>query len=377
MNHAFRRGLMGVAYAVAAVVCAPTPSAAQEVTIGAILDLAGPVAPLGNYVKTGIDLALAEVNAAGGVKGQKVRFEVLNSESKPDLAASLALRFASQDDVVAIVGGNFAASSNSAGAVAERNNIVLLTPTALLNEGQSQWKNIFFTLADFSDMAKAILELAKKSNYKTLALLRLEREYGETGSRLLHRLAPDYGVTIVGEERGADGDRDFTAQLTKLRQSNPDYLVVWFANPGGALVLKNIQQLGWKIPTAAPLSMDGNVTTKLAGRAAENVYVVSQIAGGDPLPRQKSFVEAYAKANPAASEPNTFEALGYDLVKMIVAALGSIDPPYTRARVRDAVASMKYEGAAAVVDFTQRNSPTGSSVLLTQIHNGKFMRAAP
>lgn len=364
-----------VAAAAAAIAPQAHAQSSTPIKIGAILDQSGPVAPLGQFTRIGIDMALKEVNAAGGVRGRPIQLEVLNAESKPDLAASLAIRLSGDADVMAIIGGNFASSSNSIGATVEKQAIPYITPTALLNDAQAKWKYTFFTLAEFSDMAKQILVYAQKKGYKKAGLIRVEREYGEQGSKFLHQFAAQYGVTLVAEERGADGDRDFSAQLTKIRQANPDFVVVWFANPGGSLVLKNARQLGMTQPMMAPISMDGSVTIKLGGPAAEGVVITSQIAGSEPLPRQKAFIDAYAKAHPDAPAPNSFEAVGYDLVKMTVEALKKVDPPYTRAKVRDAIAALDYQGAGTVVKYKNRNAPSEETLVMIQASKGHFVIA--
>ncbi len=138
-----------------------------------------------------------------------------------------------------------------------------------MTEEQRSWKYTFFTLVESSDTARAILNYAKSKGYKKLAIMRLEREYGELGAKFLRKFASDYGVEVVAEERGADADRDFTAQLSKIRDANADFIVVWFANPGGSLLLKNAKQIGITIPMIAPPSMDSAATVKLAGDAAE------------------------------------------------------------------------------------------------------------
>ena len=255
----------------AALLLAPA-RAGDPIVIGSVLDLSGPVATLGQYAKRGVDIAIAEVNKGGGVKGRLVELDSLNSESKPDLAASLGLRLASRNDVIALIGGSFGATQLSLSSIAQKQQIPMVTPTGIVTDEQRTMKYAFFTLVDFYDASRMMLAYAKSKNYKRLGLLRLEREYGELGSKYLHQLAAQYGVSIVAEERGADGDRDFTAQLTKIRDANPDFLIIWFANPGGSLVLKNVHQLGIKLPMIAPVSMDSSATVKLAGPAAEGSH---------------------------------------------------------------------------------------------------------
>jgi len=350
--------------------------AADPIVIGSVLDLSGPVATLGQYAKRGVDIAVAEVNKAGGVKGRPIELVSLNSESKPDLAASLGLRLSSRNDVLALIGGSFGATQLSLSSIAEKQQIPMVTPTGIVTTEQRTMKYAFFTLVDFYDAAQLMLDYAKRKNYKRLGLLRLEREYGELGSKYLHQFAAKYGVTIVAEERGADGDRDFTAQLTKIRDAKPDFLIVWFANPGGSLVLKNARQLGIDLPTIAPVSMDSSATVTLAGPAAEGLIITSQIAGNEPLDRQKAFKAAYEKTYPDQPQPNTFEAIGYDLVQMLVAALEKTNEPYTREKIRESLNSLSYDGAGTVVRYSDaKHDPTAEGIVLTKIVKGKFVLA--
>lgn len=360
----------------AAMGCLVPARAAEPIRIGSVIDLTGPVAPLGQFGKRGIDIAVAEVNAAGGVRGRPIELVAMNSESKPDLAASLALRLAAREDVLALIGGSFGATQLALGSIAQKEKIPLVSPTGYVNDDQRNWRYVFFTLVDFSDTAKMMLAYAKSKGFKRIGLIRLEREYGELGSKYLHQFAGDYGTEIVAEERAGDGDRDFTAQLTKVREAKPDFLVVWFANPGGALLLKNARQLGIRVPMIAPVSMDNAATVKVGGPAAEGLLIASQIAGSEALDRQKQFVEGYRKANPEAPNPNTFEAIGYDLVKIVVAALEKTSEPYTREKVRDAIGTLNYAGAGTVARYSAtKNDPSAETIVLTQISNGQFVLA--
>jgi ABC-type branched-subunit amino acid transport system substrate-binding protein len=170
---------------------------------------------------------------------------------------------------------------------------------------------------------------------------------------------------------------------------------VWFANPGGSLVLKNARQLNLKVPMAGPVSMDSAATVNIAGPAADGFVLAAQIAGGESLDRQKAFTAAYAKAYPETPSPNSLEAVGYDLIKIIAAAVKTIEPPYgydlikiiaaavktieppyTREKIRDALARLNYEGAGTIVHYSDtKNDPTPDTIVLTQITGGKFLLA--
>jgi len=133
---------------------------------------------------------------------------------------SLALRIAGRSDVNVMIGGNFGSTMLSIGSIAQRERIPHVTSTGIVDEGQRSWKYTFYTLVDFADAAKAMLAYAQKKGYKRIGIMRLEREYCELDPNSFHKFAPEFGLEVVAEERGADGDRDFTAQLTKIREAN-------------------------------------------------------------------------------------------------------------------------------------------------------------
>jgi branched-chain amino acid transport system substrate-binding protein len=348
--------------------------AQEPIRVGVVFSLSGPVAPLGQFGKAGLDLAHEEINAAGGVNGHPLELIVLNDESKPAQAVNLALRLINRDNVVAIIGGNFGSTSQALGASVEKEKVPLVTPTGLIFDEQRQWKYTFFMLPNFNEVAKAMLGWAQKKGHKRVGLLRLSREYGQIGSKYLHDNAARHGVQIVAEEQGTDDGRDFTPQLSRLRDAKPDALVAWFANPAGATVIKNMRQLGMTLPVIGPLSMANRALVKAGGADVEGVVLSAQIAGGDPALRSKAFVASYVKKY--NEEPGTIEAVGYDLVKVMAAALARTSPPYTRDKVRDVLATLKYSGAGTIVSFGPgNNEPSPETIMLVEVRNGQFVPA--
>lgn len=345
----------------------------EPIKVGVVLSLSGPLAPLGEDARQGVQVALDEINQAGGIKGRPLELDVLDDQSQPDVASSLGQRLMAQEDVPALLGGSFGTTANALGALAQREEVPFITPTIWTLEEQREWNYVYFTLVNFEHVSDALLDCAESKGYKGIGLLRLSREYGQVGSQQLNELAPDHGIEIVAEEQGTDEDTDFTSQLTKLRSANPDALIVWFANPAGALILQNMRQLGLDLPVLAPLSM---ATSALfdAGEAAEGVIVQAQLAAGEPLPRQTEFVEGYQDR--FGEEPETFHAVGYDTVKILAAALEDVEDPNDRQQVQEALQQLSYEGAGTVAQYgPNSNEPAPEAIVLTEVRNGEFVQA--
>jgi branched-chain amino acid transport system substrate-binding protein len=351
-----------------------------QIRIGVSLSLSGAVASLGTSVKEGMDLAVSEINATGGVGGRTLVLTILDDQSQPDTASINAQRFVSESAFV-LLGGSNGSTANSMSAIAEREKVPFITPTGVTFEEQKSLPYSFFTLANFQDVSRAILAHAQAQGHTRVALLRLSREYGQIGSTYLNQYASEYGIQIVAEEQGTDSDTDFTPQLTRIRASNPTALVIWFANPAGSLILNNLEQLGiYDWLCLAPASMATRALLTVAGEAAEGVVLQGQVTPGQPLPRAEHFVSAYTALY--AKTPFTFEAVGYDLVYLAKAAIESVlarlgvGEELTRDAIRAALNDMDFEGAGTVIHYTStRHDPSPETIVLMRVQGGQFVAA--
>ncbi len=366
--------------ALAAVLVA-TPIAVQSQTkspyvLGAVLSLSGPVAPNGVPTKEGIEVAVAEINARGGVDGRRIEVLMEDDQSKPDQAVILTNKLITQNRVHMLLGASFGSTSNAIASVVEKHNIVQLAPTAWTKQELRVLPYTFYFLADFESVVDRMLAyMSKDLNVKRIGILRLSREYGQIGSESFQKLKGKYGVEVVSEERGNDGDTDFTPQLTNIRAGKPDLLVSWFANPAGAISIKNARQLGMTIPIIGPVSMATRPMISIGGPAAEGAILQSFIASDDPLPRQKHFVQLFQSKT--GKLPEVFETIGYDMVNVAATALGKVggDRP-DPAKLREAVELTRYEGAGSILRYSKSvHEPDPSGIVLVKVQKGKFIRA--
>lgn len=355
------------------------PAAAQTKSpyvLGAVLSLSGPVAANGVPTKDGIQVAVEEINGAGGIDGHPIEVLFEDDQSKPDQAVILANKLITQNRALMLLGASFGSTTNAIATVAEKQKVPQLTPTAWTKEDLRALPYTFYFIADFVSVVDRMLDLiTRELKVKRIGILRLSREYGQIGSEAFHRLKGKYGVEIVREERGNDPDTDFTPQLTNIRAAKPDVLISWFANPAGAISIKNARQLGMTIPIIGPVSMATRPTITVGGPAAEGTIIQSFIAADDPLPRQRHFVELYRAKR--GKLPEVFESMGYDLVRVAAAALRKVgaDRP-DAAKLRDALETTQYEGTMTILKYAAKvHEPDPSSILFVKVHQGQFVRA--
>lgn len=343
--------------------------------LGAVLSLSGPVAPNGVPTKDGIEVAVAEINARGGVNGRPLQVLFEDDQSKPDQAVILANKLITQNGVRVLLGASFGSTANAIASVVEKHRVFQLSPTAWTKQEFRLLPYTFYFLADFESVVDRMLAyMTKESRVKRVGMLRLSREYGQIGSESFQKLKGKYGVEVVREERGNDGDTDFTPQLTNIRAAKPDLIVSWFANPAGAISVKNARLLGINMPILGPVSMATRPMITIAGPAAKDVVLQSFIAADDPLPRQKHFVELFR--GKTGKLPEVFESVGYDMVNVAVAALTKAGSDADADKLRQALESVRYDGAAAILRYSKSvHEPDPSSIVFVKVENGKFVRA--
>lgn len=347
----------------------------QPYVIGAVLSLSGPVAPNGVPTKDGIEVAVAEINARGGVSGRPLQVLFEDDQSKPDQAVILANKLISQNGVRVLLGASFGSTANAIASVVEKHRVIQLSPTAWTKQEFRLLPYTFYFLADFESVVDRMLTyMTNDLRAKRIGMLRLSREYGQIGSESFQKLKAKYGVEVVREERGNDGDTDFTPQLTNIRAANPDLIISWFANPAGAISVKNARLLGINMPIIGPVSMATRPMITIAGPAAKDVILQSFIAADDPLPRQKHFVELFRSKT--GKLPEVFESVGYDMVNVAVAALTKAGTDADADKLRQAVESVRYEGVAAILRYSKSvHEADPSSIVFVKVESGKFVRA--
>jgi branched-chain amino acid transport system substrate-binding protein len=362
----------------------PVVGLAQEIKIGGLLETSGFVASLGQPGLDGAQLAVDQVNAAGGINGRKVALVNVNSESDNTKTVSGAKRLLEQDNVVAVIGPM---SSGSAFAVAdtmERAKVPMIANGASRGIVQPPETRKFMFLAPLTDVVvqSAMLRDMQAKGIKRIAILNSDVAFGTSGRDSLEKAVGQYGITIVAKETFGNADTDMTPQLTKIRATDAEATVLWATGPGLAISTKNHRALGLKTPLYLAHSANDFNFLRLAGDAANGVllpsskiYVTDSLPAGDPQkPVVERFVREYEKKY--GKPPATFAGNGYDAAMMIMDAIRKVgtDP----AKLRDAIEATKdYVGVTAVYACSPADhyGTKPESVVMLSVTDGKFVLA--
>jgi branched-chain amino acid transport system substrate-binding protein len=225
----------------------------------------------------------------------------------------------------------------------------------------------------------AIYNDLKKRDISRVALITVANAFGESGKEQLLGQAPDFGITISGAESYGAKDTDMTAQLTKLRQDEPQAIVCWGTNPGPAVVAKNVDQLGIDIPLYQSHGVASPKFIQLAGQAAEGILlptgkilVAGLLPDDDP---QKDvllgYINAYEKKyNETVSG---FGGYAYDAIHLLAKAMAETDGD--KAKIRENLENIKgHVGISGIFSFskTDHNGLDPSAFVMVRITDGNW-----
>lgn len=367
--------MFAAALAAGAMAAAPAFAQKEPVQIGAIEILSGPNAAYGVAIKGGLDLALEEINAKGGVLGGRpINLTVEDSAANKDQAINAARKLIGRDKVVAIIGPTLSNEMFAVGPVTNERKIPTLGTSTTANGITDIGPYIFRTSLPESDVIPVTLKKAQaKFNVKTIALMYANDDaFSKSGFDVMKAAAEKAGLNIVAIESFGSKDTDFSAQLTKIKGLKPDAVGISALVEPVSGVLLQARQLGFGKET---LFIGGNGSNspklgEIAGAAADGLIVGSPwfIAKKDPV--NEKFVADFRKKY--SKDPDQFAAQAYDAMYIMAGAVdkaGAADPE----KIREALSQAKHSGVMGPHAFTANRDPASNEgVVVLVMQGGKF-----
>ncbi len=372
----FGCGSPGVKSSAAPTAASTAPSAAvpKTIKIGLVAPLTGNSGIMGESQQHGYELAMSEINAAGGINGAQIELVTYDDQADPQKSASGAQKFADDDSILAIGG-----SCNSSATLA----MTPITDAAGLPElvvSSSSPKltgcsDYFFRMsvqdaAVGPQMAKALLNLGAKN----VVVFYPNDDYGTGLSASFKEYLEANGGKVIDLLTYQATDQDFTAQITSAKNANPDAIALCGTPADSGLIIKQLKQNGVTVPTIGGTGLYNAKTLEIAGSAAEDVYVIGVYVASNPDPRVQELVNKF-KAK-YGSVPDGFAALAYDQMYVIAEAAKAAlaDGELTRESLKDALKKTSYEGVTGTVSFNGDNDWVRDYLTL-QVKNGDFVVA--
>lgn len=353
----------------------PGPAAlGQVVKIGVVGPLTGPVSPTGLMMRNGIQLAVNEINEAGGIKGVgKVELVIEDSKCIPAEGVNAVQKLVHRDRVAAVLGDVCSFATIAEMKVTERGETPQMTPVSASHNVTEQGNKWVFMVQAVDRLAAALVAdfAVKDLKLKKLAIIHDQSEYGKDGADVIEATLKKYGITVVARESFRFRDVDFTGQLLKIKDKAPEGLFLWGIYGEISLIMKQSKQLGMKF---IPLASDAQAYPdyiKLAGEAAEGTITEAVFVATDPDPKVQAFIKKYQAAFGEVPDPGA--ALGYDAMNVLAAAVqraGSAD----RAKIRDALATLPgHSGVTGETKFNERGENVRGNFIIL-VKGGKHYR---
>ncbi len=363
-------------------------NAADPIKIGAVYSLSGPAAAIGTPTKLVTQMVVENINKQGGINGRPIELVVGDTESEPTKAIMVVKKFINVDKVAAIIGPDRTDLGMAVKKLVEDAGIpTFMTvggdPVIMGGGPLGTYKWVFKSPQRSSTAVEKLYDYLKTANLKKVALITASDGFGKDGKGWLEKLAPKYGLTIVGDESFNPKDTDVTAQLTKLSSTKPDAIVCWTIGPAAAIVAKNVKQLNLKEPLFQCHGIPDPKYVELAGPAADGSMMPStklmaweQLPDSDPQKKViKDFVHLYNDVYKINKEfpINTHSGYAWDAIYIVADAMkkAGVEP----AKLRDAIEQTKnHVGISGTYNLTaeDHNGLGPDSMIIVKVVNGKW-----
>ncbi|HTQ36381.1 MAG TPA: ABC transporter substrate-binding protein [Steroidobacteraceae bacterium] len=343
------------------------------IRVGEYASLTGKEATFGTSSHEGTLLAVDEVNAAGGVLGKKLELIYEDNRSTPGESATIAKKLINSDKVVALLGEVASGRSLEAAPIAQANHIPMISPSST-NPKVTETGDYIFRVC-FTDpfQGKLLAEFAKDTLHaKKVAIFSdVAAPYSVGLAQYFREPFLADGGTVVSDQKYTGGDKDFKAQLTVIKNANPDAIMVpgYYTDVG--LIVAQARQLGITVPMFGGDGWEAPELIQIAGAdALKNTYYSTHFSPQSTDPRVQKFVMAY-QAKYGGKVPDAMAALGYDSVMVLVDAMkhaGTTDEP----ALRDAIAMTKdFPGVTGSTTLDAKRDAAKPAVIIT-VKDGKF-----
>jgi branched-chain amino acid transport system substrate-binding protein len=373
-------------FAVAATAMFATGAYAADIKLGVSGPFTGGSASMGVSMRDGVRLAAKEINAAGGINGNKIVLVERDDEAKNERGVQIAQELINNEKVVATLGFINTGVSLAAqrfyqdAKIPVMNNVA--TGTIVTKQFPNAAENYIFRNAAADNIQAPMIakEAVEKRGLKRVAILADSTNYGQLGREDLEKALKTYGVTPVATEKFNIGDVDMTSQLLKAKNAGADVILTYAIGPELAQIANGMSKLGWKKPMIGSwtLSMASFIDT--AGKNGNGATMPETFIQNPPTtPKRKAFVEAYLKdfkpKNNIIASPVS-AAQGYDSVYLLAAAIkqaNSTEGPKILAALED----LKAPVDGVVITYNKPFSKTdheaikAKDVVMGVVENGK------
>lgn len=347
---------------------AVSSGAKNAAKIGFTAALTGGAAAYGKSEEEGVRLAVEEINKKGDFP-----IDLLVEDTKAVPADSMnATKKLIQEKVSMIIGPMTSNEAKAAGPIIQNAKVpsleISVTAENITDIGDCIFRN---SVPESKNIPQTVKKTHKLLGYKTAAILYAhDNEQHVTAQKYFQRTMEEEGVQVIDVETFGSKDSEYSAQLTNIQHKAPDVIVVCSYYQEGSRILKKMREMGMDQPVLGDNGFVSPELGKMAGAAADNVYVSSMWSADRKDEKVQKFVENYTKAYGRA--PDQFAASAYDGVYMAMDAMQRAGTTTDHKKIRDALAQMKdFKGVCGTFSFDEKRDPVVDLILM-KMQDGKF-----
>jgi branched-chain amino acid transport system substrate-binding protein len=349
-------------------------AAAVPFKIGVAGPMTGQYATYGASHKAGAELAMEELNAAGGVNGGEVSLSIGDDLGDPKEAVLVAQKFIDDSELVVVDGHQFSGATIAAAGKYEPAGLTMITPSATQPDITTMGAFIWRICMTDAVQGKGLADYSVGTlGLKNVAIMYDNSDYGRGLADAYDEGIKAAGGTVVEKQQYTTGDTDFKAQLTKIKGAGPDLIFLSGYYPEGSKIAQQAKELGMDVQMLGSDGYASDELPKLGGAAVEGMLVSTFFDYTKDDPAVQKFVDAY-KAKFDGANPDWFVANSYDVV-MLAAAAATKAGSNDRTAINDALTSIgTYEGISGPITFDE-NGDVIKPLSIVIVENGGLVTA--
>ena len=353
---------------------------AEVIKVGAILAVTGGASFLGGPEARTLEMMVQEINAVGGINGNKIELIIKDSAGDPEKAISFAKQLIEEDKVFAIIGPSTSGETMKIKNIVEEAQMILLSCAAAEVIVNPVAKYVFKTPQKDSHAVQKIYGTMKDMGISKIAVLTGNTGFGNAGKEQLEAIAPEFGIEILASEVYDKKETDLSAVVAKLMANKDIQAVVnWSIVPAQGILAKNMRQAGWEVPLFQSHGF-GNIKYVEAGGAASEgiIFPAGRLLVAEDLPDtnpQKALLIKYKNdyESKFTDEVSTFGGHAYDALTILVRGIKKAG--LDKEKVRDAIENLQgVAGTAGIFNFSaeDHNGLDIDSFEMLTVKDGKF-----
>ena len=343
----------------------------DTINIGEVAAMTGGTATFGQSSHNGTQMAVDEINAAGGLRGKQVKLFTEDDQSKQGEAGIVAKKLISRSKVVALLGEVSSSKSLEMAPIAQSAGVPMISP-ASTNPKVTQAGDYVFRICFIDPFQGTVMsKFALSKGWKKVAILTdSKQDYSVGLTEFFKKHYAANGGAITSEQSYGSGDKDFKAQLTAIKSGAPDAIFASGYYNEVALIAVQAKELGINAPLLGGDGWDSPSLIEVGGKAMEGCFFSNHFSNEDQSPAIQKFVTNYQSKHGA--KPDAMAALGYDSAMILFDAIkraNSVDGP----ALRDAIAATKgFAGITGNITLDADRNATKPAVILA-VKGGKVV----